>query len=56
MLPLLAEGDVIALHSSGAYGPTASPIHFISHTPPREVLVSGDTMRDVSVHRDRIRD
>ncbi|MFC0200812.1 type III PLP-dependent enzyme [Paracoccus rhizosphaerae] len=54
MLPLLAEGDVIALHSSGAYGPTASPIHFISHTPPREVLMTGDTMRDVSVHRDRI--
>jgi diaminopimelate decarboxylase len=34
----LAAGDVIAVLASGAYGVTASPIHFISHRPPREVL------------------
>lgn len=28
--PPLAEGDLIAIHASGAYGPTASPLHFIS--------------------------
>jgi diaminopimelate decarboxylase len=35
----LAAGDVVGILSSGAYGVTASPIHFISHRPPREVLV-----------------
>ena len=38
-LPRLAAGDLIALESSGAYGPTVSPVHFISHPLPREVLV-----------------
>ena len=47
-LPPIATGDLIAVHSSGAYGLTASPIHFISHTPPREILVEGSSMRDVS--------
>lgn len=47
-LPPLGEGDIIAVHNSGGYGLTASPIHFISHAAPSEVLVSGDTMRDVS--------
>ncbi|MDB5321395.1 MAG: Orn/DAP/Arg decarboxylase 2 [Phycisphaerales bacterium] len=35
----LEIGDVVAVRCSGAYGPTASPIHFISHDPPREILV-----------------
>jgi diaminopimelate decarboxylase len=35
----LRAGDVVGILSSGAYGVTASPIHFISHRPPREVLV-----------------
>lgn len=48
MLPRLDEGDVIAVHNSGAYGLTASPIHFISHAPPREILADGNEMRDVS--------
>jgi diaminopimelate decarboxylase len=38
-LPALEEGDLIGIHSSGAYGLTASPIHFISHPPPREIVV-----------------
>lgn len=39
----LAAGDVIAIKCSGAYGLTASPIHFISHAPPKEIIVD---MRD----------
>lgn len=38
-LPPLQVGDVLAIRSSGAYGLTASPIHFISHRPPKEILV-----------------
>jgi len=38
-LPQLAAGDLIAIESSGAYGATVSPIHFISHPLPHEVLV-----------------
>jgi diaminopimelate decarboxylase len=37
-LPELAAGDVLAVECSGAYGLTASPIHFISHAPPKEIL------------------
>ena len=47
-LPRLEEGDVIAIHNSGAYGLTASPIHFISHAPPAELLVSEGGIRNVS--------
>ncbi|MGE5611059.1 MAG: alanine racemase [Bacillota bacterium] len=32
-------GDVLAIRCSGAYGLTASPIHFISHEPPKEILI-----------------
>jgi diaminopimelate decarboxylase len=35
----LDAGDVIAILSSGAYGLSVSPIHFISHPPPREIFV-----------------
>jgi diaminopimelate decarboxylase len=38
-LPALKPGDVIVIRSSGAYGLTASPIHFIGHAPPREIIV-----------------
>ena len=37
--PGLEAGDVIAIRSSGAYGASASPIHFISHDAPRELIV-----------------
>lgn len=47
-LPRLAEGDVIAVHNSGAYGLTASPIHFISHAPPAEIMLVDGTLEDVS--------
>ena len=48
LLPPLAEGDLIAIHASGAYGPTASPTGFISHPAPREVLAEGGQLRDVT--------
>lgn len=48
LLPPLAEGDLIAIHTSGAYGPTASPLHFISHPTPREILVEGAQAREVT--------
>ncbi|HEU5129011.1 MAG TPA: diaminopimelate decarboxylase [Glycomyces sp.] len=35
----LAPGDLIGVLRSGAYGPTASPVHFLSHGYPAEVLV-----------------
>jgi diaminopimelate decarboxylase len=33
------EGDLIAVFQSGAYGLSASPLAFLSHPPPAEVLV-----------------
>lgn len=38
-LPSVRPGDLIGVHRSGAYGPTASPVHFLSHGYPAEVLV-----------------
>ena len=37
--PGLDIGDVIGIHCSGAYGITSSPINFISHDLPTEVVV-----------------
>ncbi len=48
MLPEIAAGDVIAVHCSGAYGMTASPLMFISHPLPKEILATGSQLRDVS--------
>jgi diaminopimelate decarboxylase len=39
MLPALEPGDLIGVFRSGAYGPSASPGHFLSHGYPAEVLV-----------------
>ncbi|MTH79818.1 type III PLP-dependent enzyme [Paracoccus aestuariivivens] len=50
-LPQLEEGDLLAVHAAGAYGPTASPIHFISHPLPVEVLVTGGQLQDISQFR-----
>ena len=41
-LPPLEQGDLLAIAQSGAYGRSASPLGFISHPPPREVLLDGD--------------
>jgi diaminopimelate decarboxylase len=40
-LPPVREGDLIGVLRSGAYGPTASPVQFLSHGYPAEVLVHG---------------
>jgi len=46
-LPTLATGDLLAVLSSGAYGPTASPTGFIRHPLPREILTE---TRDDEIH------
>lgn len=38
----MRRGDLLAIGCSGAYGLTASPVHFITHRPPREILVEGE--------------
>jgi diaminopimelate decarboxylase len=38
-LPTLDEGDLLGIRCSGAYGLTASPLHFISHPAPKEIVV-----------------
>lgn len=48
MLPRLEEGDLIAIHACGAYGPTASPLYFISHPLPRELILTGGQLQDAT--------
>lgn len=43
-LPKLKPGDYIAVMKSGAYGLTTSPVLFLSHPLPREVLIDGETV------------
>ncbi|HET6860348.1 MAG TPA: type III PLP-dependent enzyme [Streptomyces sp.] len=38
-LPDVRPGDLIGVGCSGAYGPSASPVNFLSHGHPAEVLV-----------------
>jgi diaminopimelate decarboxylase len=38
-LPHADEGDILAIPNAGAYGYTMSPLAFLSHPAPREVLV-----------------
>jgi diaminopimelate decarboxylase len=57
-LPEMHIGDVIAVRSCGAYGLTASPIHFISHEAPKEILVGSQesgvpVLHDISEIGDR---
>lgn len=40
-LPEVKVGDYLAVCQSGAYGPTASPVFFLSHGFPNEVLIDG---------------
>lgn len=55
-LPEVRPGDLIGVDRSGAYGPSASPVLFLSHGHPAEVLVldgvphlirSRDTVEDL---------
>jgi diaminopimelate decarboxylase len=52
-LPKLDRGDLVVIGASGAYGLTSSPMHFISHPVPREIIVAeagGGSMIDASEH------
>lgn len=40
-LPEIAPGDLLVIRKAGAYGPSASPIGFLSHGHPCEVLKIG---------------
>ena len=40
-LPDVAAGDLVAILQSGAYGLSASPVGFLSHPMPAEVVVRG---------------
>ncbi|MET7482502.1 type III PLP-dependent enzyme [Streptomyces sp. NPDC005538] len=49
-LPPLQAGDLIGIHRSGAYGPSASPVLFLGHGHPAEVLVANGTPHLVREH------
>lgn len=38
-LPAASPGDLVVVFCAGAYGLTASPVNFLGHPPPAEVLV-----------------
>lgn len=38
-LPLAREGDLVVIYQSGAYGASASPLRFLGHPEPIEILV-----------------
>ena len=38
-LPKAEIGDLLVVFQSGAYGYSASPLEFLSHPKPRQVLV-----------------
>ena len=37
-LPRARPGDLLVVHCSGAYGASASPVNFLGHPPPAELL------------------
>ena len=39
VLPVSREGDFVVVFQSGAYGLTASPVNFLGHPVPAEVLI-----------------
>jgi diaminopimelate decarboxylase len=44
-LPIAEVGDLIGVFQSGAYARTASPLGFLSHATPPEVLVENGHAR-----------
>lgn len=38
-LPRVEEGGIVVIPNSGAYGPSMSPVAFLGHPPPREILL-----------------
>jgi diaminopimelate decarboxylase len=47
----LGVGDLVAILQSGAYGATASPLNFLSHPHPAEVLVEDGQIEAISHDR-----
>jgi len=45
----VGPGDLVAIGCAGAYGITSSPLHFISHAPPREVLIPAEGGIDAAI-------
>jgi diaminopimelate decarboxylase len=41
--PRAREGDLVAIFCAGAYGASASPVHFLGHGPAAERLVNAST-------------
>jgi diaminopimelate decarboxylase len=39
-IPVAKVGDLVGIFQSGAYGRSASPLGFLSHPSPNEILVS----------------
>jgi diaminopimelate decarboxylase len=54
-LPEVRPGDLIGVERSGAYGPSASPVLFLSHGHPAEVMVLDGTAHLIR-HRDTVDD
>lgn len=49
-LPTLEKGDLIAVGCSGSYGPSASPLLFISHGLPQEIAFKPSESRYIDVN------
>ena len=45
-------GDVVAIKNSGAYGLTASPVFFLGHETPREILIKDGKPRLIRERKD----
>lgn len=50
MLPEAEPGDILTVEKSGAYGLTNSPVLFLSHPQPAEVLVLDNTVHVLREH------
>ena len=53
LLPELREGDLVAVLQSGAYGLSASPTGFLSHSMPAEVMLEDGEARLIGARSDR---
>jgi diaminopimelate decarboxylase len=51
-LPDLKAGDLIGVLQSGAYGLTASPLEFLSHPTPQEILIDSGSPLLIRASRD----
>ncbi|MCA9471154.1 MAG: type III PLP-dependent enzyme [Nitrospirales bacterium] len=58
-VPRVTVGDLVGVFQSGAYGRTSSPLHFLSHCSPPEILVEhakATMVRARGTYDDMIRD